>query len=211
MRSGVISSIAFFSAASSAGWMPFGAEGLHLPLLEIGFGDDVAVHLHEDLLDDLGGRTRRAQGHDDEDAREQPSSVLGHASDLQFFGNQYFTTYPRSSANRPPTRVKTPARASRVFILRLENLGFGETGVTSPAVARAVHQDAGAAATRTGRFPTPTSFRRSASAAPFAPDAPVAPAAPVAACAGRAGRPDFRSSRRPAGGPASRRPAAGRS
>jgi hypothetical protein len=86
----------------------FGADGLHLPLLEIGFGEDLPVHLHEDLLDDLGGRTSRAQGHDDEDSREQPSSVLGHASDLQSFGNQYFTTYPRSSAKRPPTRVKTP-------------------------------------------------------------------------------------------------------
>ena len=48
--SGVTSSIAFFNAASSAGWRSFGAHGLHLPLLEVGLGEDLAVHLHEDLL-----------------------------------------------------------------------------------------------------------------------------------------------------------------
>src|SRR4030095_3420806 len=129
---------------------PFGADGLHLPRLEVGFGEDLAVPLHEDLLDDLGGRTRRAQGQDDEDSREQLSSVLGHASDLQSFGNQDFTTYPRSSANRPPTRVKTPAgpRGSCTSGLRISALVKPE--VTSPAVARAVHQDAGADGNRPG-------------------------------------------------------------
>ena len=37
------------------------AKRLHLPLLEIGLGEDLAVHFHEDLLDDLtgGGRGER--------------------------------------------------------------------------------------------------------------------------------------------------------
>ena len=33
-----------------------GADGRDLPLLELGLGEDLAVHLHEHLLDDLGGR-----------------------------------------------------------------------------------------------------------------------------------------------------------
>ena len=32
-----------------------------LPLLEIGLGDDLAVHLHQDLLDDVGLRRRDGQ------------------------------------------------------------------------------------------------------------------------------------------------------
>ena len=64
---------------------------LHLPLLEVGLGEDVAVDPHQDGFDGFGGRAGR-DGQGDESHGEQPERRGRDCmSDLQSFANQYFT------------------------------------------------------------------------------------------------------------------------
>ena len=54
-----------------------GADGGDLALLEVGLGEDFAVHLHEDLFDDLGAERQgggRGEG-------ERQGAPQGHAAD----------------------------------------------------------------------------------------------------------------------------------
>ena len=116
----MISASAFFSASSSAGWMPRRAQRLHLTLFELRLREDVAVHLHEHLLDDLrrdwGGRprpsgTRAGQG--------WRAGRISEASGPSILCDSIFYLQPSRSLNNPPTRVKTPEAAARVLRIGL--------------------------------------------------------------------------------------------
>src|SRR5581483_2187653 len=155
-----------------------------LPLLEVALGEDVAVDLDQDLLEDFGARRGR-----DEQYRERRRKQFLHKS---FEPN--ILAYPRPphpirSLSSPPTRSNTPpgARGSSFGDRRISS--FEKPGVTSPVLARAVHHE-GAWASRTRRLPGPAGRGAAGFPAPAEPvPVPVfAPPAPSSA------------SRRPAGG-----------
>ena len=145
------SSSIFRSWASGRSWdrlLAHLAERRDLAVLEVGLGEDLAVHLDEDLLDDFGARSTSAGGAGSEGA-EQRAAVFGFhgliQADLQvalnlLFQSIHFTFSLEQLAQQPPTRSNTPpgARGSSLAGFRISALV--KPGLTSPARARAVHQ-----------------------------------------------------------------------
>ena len=155
-----------------------------LPRLEVGLGDDVAVHLHQDALDDLrrrrpdpaasrpacaasDGASPPVTRTDDETAgrRADVSLNLSNPSILLRNERAQHAAHPRQHAGRP----------ARVFLLGPQDGVLAEAGrAPRPAVARAVHQDARRRAQPAGHDrPRPGTRRREAAAS-----APLAAARP---------------------------------
>ena len=118
-----------------------------LPLLEVGLGDDLAVHLDQDLLEDIGMPSTRWPG--------CAATRLDHGEGCQksFVSHsakpRSYPRIPTGSASSPQdlrsssssvTLARTPsgARGSSGAVFRISALV--NPGVTSPAVARTVHQ-----------------------------------------------------------------------
>ena len=62
MSCGVTSAMAFFRSVFARDRHVALPDGGHLALLELGLGEDLAVHLHDDLLEDLGAQRHGGDG-----------------------------------------------------------------------------------------------------------------------------------------------------
>ena len=115
------------------------AQRRDLPRLEIGLGEDLAVHLDQHLLDDLGAQRRPppARSRPSTRATETSSVCVVHSLNLW---NQYFTLDRAArSTSRRPARTPRPAPADRPSPAS-GSLPCVNPGFTSPSRARAVHQ-----------------------------------------------------------------------
>ena len=121
----------------------------HLPLLEIGLREDLAVDLDQHLLDDLGPRRGRDNAHNQSGQHPAPDAPQPHrltAPTTSLQSNAYPSqSYARSesSVRRPITRSNTPPSARGSSAAGRVRFSFVNPGVTSPAVARCVHHDLG--------------------------------------------------------------------
>ena len=123
-----------------------GAERRDLALFELGLREDLAVHLHEDLLDDLGAQSGwRAAPTNAASARLKSGFHRGlsliHPKLLQT-SILSDSKYRRSDV---PEQAPRPGRTSRRrgadLLRRPQNLVLGEPGRHLPGLARAVHQE----------------------------------------------------------------------
>ena len=143
------------------------AKRRDLPRLELGLGENLAIHLHEHLLDDLRPAAPRRAPTGREEVRRRfgfssacelrltggldgpfecstnrsgLSLSSGHTSDY----NRICYTLSINSLNNPPTRSKMPpcTRGSSLFGRRISS--FVNPGLTSPVRARAVHHEGAA-------------------------------------------------------------------
>ena len=139
MTSGVTSASAFCRSASGPG-RKLGSRcrsACNLTLLELGLGDDVAVHLDEDLFDDV------ALDCADRPAATETSAATQGQRKVRFIvqipGNPI--VYAASAFDQAPGRwsrlvpqvfeqlrdpLENAARGARIFVLRLQNLRLRE-------------------------------------------------------------------------------------
>ena len=115
------------------------AQRRDLPRLEVGLGEDLAVHLDQDLLDDLGAQRRRRA------TSARTAATSGHgACDVLFIAKslqpnilplieQLAQQAADPLEHARPARADLLARACRISALV-------KPGLTSPSRARAVHQ-----------------------------------------------------------------------
>ncbi len=114
-----------------------------LPLLEVGLGEDLAVHLDEDLFDDLGAERqagRRGEPQREEATQDQAADILRHHVDLSTLASYAISV---SSVRTPLTWSNSLPGVSQGIFVGLASSSRLKPGATVPLVARCVHQDDG--------------------------------------------------------------------